>query len=372
MPVPTFIFAGGGTGGHLFPGLAIAEQLRQRLPGSRVIFLCSDRAIDKTVLEPEGVEFNPLPAKPIAAKPRALWRFISNWPGSVRATRAVIRQARTAGPVHMVAMGGFVAAPAVQGARAEKTPVTLVNLDAAPGKANRWIARRSSGEAFTTVADATHPHWTLVAPIVRAAAISTRDKAASRRELGLNPAKPVLMITGGSQGATSINRLMIAFTQQQGVSLSNWQVLHQCGNDEEPGLIEAYAKAGVQAVVTPFTRQMGLWWGAADLALSRSGAGAVAEAWCNRVPCLFLPYPYHADDHQRLNAQELVHRGAAIVCKDQIDPNVNLGEAGKLLADLLQRAETLDRLTAAAAKLPPADGAAVIAGRLAEIASRTA
>lgn len=365
---PTFIFAGGGTGGHLYPGLAIAEQLRKRLPDANVLFLCSDREIDRKVLEPERVPFKALPAKPIAGGVRKMWRFISSWPGSVRGTRAAIREARAHGPVHLVAMGGFVAAPAVQGARAEKTPVTLVNLDAAPGKANRWIARRVGDEqAFTTVADAAHPSWKLVAPIVRSEATATRDKATSRRELGLDADKPVLMITGGSQGAASINQLMAALVKERAAAFSSagWQVLHQTGKDEEAGPTEAYRAAGVRASVVPFTRQMGLWWGAADLAVSRSGAGAVAEAWCNRVPCVFLPYPYHADDHQRLNAQELVKRGAAVVCKDAVGVPANLADGGRVIADLLENPGALATLAGAASSLPAADGAGVIAEHLA-------
>ncbi|MFT3686784.1 MAG: UDP-N-acetylglucosamine--N-acetylmuramyl-(pentapeptide) pyrophosphoryl-undecaprenol N-acetylglucosamine transferase [Phycisphaerales bacterium] len=364
----TFIFAGGGTGGHLYPGLAIAEQLRRLNPDAKVLFLCSDREIDRKVLEPEDVPFKSLPAKPIAMGVRKMWRFVSSWPGSVRATRAAIREARSHGPVHMVAMGGFVAAPAVQAARAERVPVTLVNLDAAPGKANRWIANRVGSEvAFTTVADAAHPSWKLVAPIVRSEATATRDKAACRRELGLDPAKPVLMITGGSQGATSINLLMAALAKEHGAAFTarGWQVLHQTGKDEEAGPTEVYKNAGVRAVVVPFTRQMGLWWGAADLAVSRSGAGAVAEAWCNRVPCVFLPYPYHADDHQRLNAQELEKLGVAVVCKDRVTAATNLGESGKVIAGLLTDPSRLGPMAAAAAGLPAADGAAVIAAHLA-------
>lgn len=369
-PPPTYIFAGGGTGGHLYPGLAIAEQLRLLIPGVKVLFLCSDREIDRKVLEPEGVAFAALPAKPIGVRPRALWRFVSNWPGSVRATRAAIRAARAeGGAVHLVALGGFVAAPAVQGARAERVPVTLVNIDAAPGKANKWIDKRCApGATFTTYASAAHPQWKVVNPIVRSAAASSRDKAASKRELGLDDHRPVLMVTGGSLGASSVNKLMAALAETKGDAFTSrgWQVLHQCGKDEEAALVAAYAKAGIKAVVVPFTRQMGLWWGAADVAISRAGAGTVAEAWCNRVPCVFLPYPYHNDDHQRHNAQILADRGAAVICTDHVDQGKNLIEAGEVIAGLLQDPEKLQTLAAGSVGLPPADGARVVSGFLAQ------
>ncbi|HZW06024.1 MAG TPA: UDP-N-acetylglucosamine--N-acetylmuramyl-(pentapeptide) pyrophosphoryl-undecaprenol N-acetylglucosamine transferase [Phycisphaerales bacterium] len=367
MGAVTYIFAGGGTGGHLYPGLAIAEQIRRLSGDARVMFLCSDREIDRKVLEPEGVVFRALPAKPIGVRPRALWRFVSNWPASVRATRAAIRSAREdGGAVRMVALGGFVAAPAVQAARVERVPVTLVNIDAVPGKANRWIARRSTGRAFTTYADAAHPAWRTISPIVRSAAAAPRDRTECRRRLGLDPARPTLMVTGGSLGASSINRLMAGMAERsaEAFSLGGWQVIHQCGNGEAPALEAAYGNAGIRAVVAEFTREIGVWWGAADLAIARAGAGSVAEAWCNRVPCVFLPYPYHADDHQRLNAGPLVDRGAAVVCVDRVEPGPNLDEAGRVIERLLREPGALRPMAAAAAGLPPADGAAVVAAFL--------
>lgn len=378
---PTYIFAGGGTGGHLYPGLAIAEQLRSAIPGVKTLFLTSNRDIDRKVMEPEGVPWQALPAQPVSMRPRKLWKFISNWPGSVRATRSAIRHAReSGGDVRMVALGGFVAAPAVQAARVERVPVTLINLDATPGKANTWIARRCpAGAAFTTYPSAKHPHWKVVSPIVRSAAFAPGDKAYCRHELGLDPAKPVLMVTGGSLGASTLNQLMLGLLEQHAAAFKvaksdqhgptvtgDWQVLHQCGKDEDvAGLSQAYAKAGVRAIVVAYCRQMGLWWGASDLTVSRAGAGGVAEAWCNRVPCVFLPYPYHNDDHQRLNAQILTDRGACVVCKDHVQPGPNMAEAGKVIAGLLSDPQALQKLTDATVALPPADGARVIAGFLA-------
>jgi len=266
----------------------------------------------------------------------------------------------------MVALGGFVAAPAVQAARVERVRVTLVNIDAAPGKANKWIARRTAAPAFTTYASASHPAWRLINPIVRSAAAAPRDRGECRRRLGLNASRPVLMVTGGSLGASSINRLMTGLAERsaEAFNRSGWQVIHQCGKDEAPALEVAYRSAGIKAVVTEFTREMGVWWGASDLAVARAGAGSVAEAWCNRVPCVFLPYPYHSDDHQRLNAGPLVEKGAAVVCVDRVDPGANLEEAGRVIERLLREPEALAPMAVAAAGLPAADGAGSVAAFL--------
>src|SRR6185369_12742683 len=144
----TILFAGGGTGGHLFPALAIAEQVVERAPGTRVRFLCSDRPLDAEILRAErlgggAVGFEVVPAKPFGSRPVTLAKFVWSWGGAVRAGRAAILAAKKDGPVWVVAGGGFVAAPVVQAARAENVPVLMLNLDAVPGRANRWIARHA-------------------------------------------------------------------------------------------------------------------------------------------------------------------------------------------------------------------------------------
>lgn len=368
MNTTTYIFAGGGTGGHIFPALAITEQLKHTLGDRcRCIFLCSDRPIDASILAPEGVEFHALKAKPIAANIRAIWTFALGWKPSVRQTLTVIREAKKNSRVHLVAMGGFVAAPAVQAAQRAGVPITLVNLDAAPGKANRWIAKRCSA-AYTTVPSADFPNWITVPPIVRAAATNTRSQRECCVELGLDPDLNVLMITGGSQGADSINQLLETLIRDRGEAFNGWQVIHQCGLGHEDRVRAAYRDRQISASVVSFTRQMGLWWGAADLAVSRAGAGAVAEAWGNRVPTVFLPYPYHADQHQKFNAMELARLGAAAICTDHVAPAANMKDAGELLVRLLTDADALDRLKSSALHLPPAHGAAQIAEKLVQMA----
>ena len=127
-----------------------------------------------------------------------------------------------------------------------------------------------------------------------------------------------------------------------------------------------YRAAGVQAVVMPFLHRMGLAWGAADVALTRAGANSVAEAEINRVPCLFVPYPYHRDLHQRENARELVEAGAAAIALDAIEPQANMQVMGRLLESLLSDGPARDRMCAALAARPRVDAAENIAKRLIE------
>jgi UDP-N-acetylglucosamine:LPS N-acetylglucosamine transferase len=209
------------------------------------------------------------------------------------------------------------------------------------------------------------PHdWLEVPPIVRSAGLAGRPAADCRRELGLDPARPTLLVTGASQGAGSINQMMIRFVKGEPSPLATWQIIHQTGRDGADEVRTAYAAAGVPALVEPFFTKMGLAWGAADLAVSRAGAGSVAEAWANRVPTVFMPYPYHADDHQKLNALPLERAGGAVVVTDHVDPDANLQGAGRALAARLGDAPARAAMRQALERLGPVDGAARVAAAL--------
>jgi UDP-N-acetylglucosamine:LPS N-acetylglucosamine transferase len=381
----TFIFAGGGTGGHLYPGLAIAAELRRLAPGTvRTLFVSSERPLDAEVLGGAGVEFVPSPALPLRMRPLHAAKFLRAFRAATAQSRGLIRERREGagdpGPVMLVAMGGFVAAPSVRAAVQERAPVALVNLDAVPGKANRWIARHALHVfSSTRVRPGTGmpESAVVVPPIVRAQAAGRGTKAECRRRLGLDPAAPTLMVTGGSQGARSVNEFVSAFVESDaGLHILRddpieaggrpWQVLHQTGKGEDAAAAEVYRRAGLKAVVRPFAEAMGDWWGAADLAIARAGAGNVGEVWANKVPTLFMPYPYHRDEHQRYNALSLEDSGGVRIVRDVIDPRRNLESAGPTLRSLLEGAELRRQMWAALEKLGPADGAARIARELLE------
>jgi len=373
----TYVFAGGGTGGHIFPGVAVAQRVAARDPGAVFHFVVSTRSIDRTslagvTLAGTAPALTPVHAFPPSISPRPLLRFLANWGRGVRECRGVLREAGRNGPVAMAATGGFVSAPAAQAARVEGVPLVLVNLDAVPGKANRWIARRatacfgvSGGKDAPRLADCTP-----IPPIVREglAAAEGDERARIRTALGLDPAVRTLLVTGGSQGAGSINNLMSALAATP--ALKGWQVLHQTGKEGADAARGAYAEAGVRAIVAEFVDDLASWWRASDLAVARSGAGNVAEAWATRTPAFFLPYPYHRDEHQKFNAAPLVEAGGALVEKDRIGPEKNLAGAGRSLAALLADPARIEAMRGRLTALGPADGAERVAAALVEIAAR--
>jgi UDP-N-acetylglucosamine--N-acetylmuramyl-(pentapeptide) pyrophosphoryl-undecaprenol N-acetylglucosamine transferase len=376
MPSPTtFLFAGGGTGGHIFPGLAIDEQVRELSGGrARSVFICSSRPLDAKILTTEGAEHRIIPAQPFGVRPRALARFLRSWGPSLRASRRIIREERArSGNVHVVAMGGFVAAPVARAARLEGAALTLVNMDAVPGKANRWVARMSD-QVLTSapVPKKVGANWAQVPPIVRRTALAGMPASECRAALGLDSGRATLLVTGASQGARSMNRMMIRLVQDRSELLRMWQVIHQTGGTaggEDDAVREAYDSAGIPAVVRPFFERMGLAWGSADLAVSRAGAGSVAEAWANQTPTIFLPYPYHRDQHQRYNAAPLAEAGGAVIVDDLIAEIANVqtpGGPGATLSQLVHDVSQRDRMRNALVALGPADGARRIAASLLE------
>ncbi len=374
QPAPTFIFAGGGSGGHIYPGLAIAEELRRMgVNQDRIGFVVSDRAIDSKILAPTGYTFEQSPARPAIARPMGLLKFLRGWLAAKRHARAAMtgQDWNKADGLHVVAMGGFVAAPFVKQARSMGVPITMVNLDAVPGKANRYIAKLAD-RIFTAARVPQELRvgvpWIEVPPIVRGSARASRSRADCRMLLGLDPMRPVMMITGGSQGLRSLNDFVTAFAASPSgtniLKTGRWQVLHQTGRNLDDAARAMYRDAGIDATVVPFNEQMGDWWGAADAAVCTAGAGNIAEIWMNKVPSLLLPYPHHKDQHQKFNAAPVVDAGGALLGRDHIDAAANLRENGATLESLLSDETRRTAMRVNLEKLGPADGATRIARAL--------
>jgi UDP-N-acetylglucosamine--N-acetylmuramyl-(pentapeptide) pyrophosphoryl-undecaprenol N-acetylglucosamine transferase len=161
-----------------------------------------------------------------------------------------------------------------------------------------------------------------------------------------------------------VNEFLVALANTQAAMFSGWQVLHLAGHGGEAPLREAYARAGVHALVLPFLHEMGLAWGAADLAVSRAGANSVAEIALNAVPALFLPYPHHHDMHQRHNARPLVDLGGAAMEIDRVETDANVAAVAPVLESLMRDEARRQRMREALRARPQADAALAIARML--------
>jgi UDP-N-acetylglucosamine--N-acetylmuramyl-(pentapeptide) pyrophosphoryl-undecaprenol N-acetylglucosamine transferase len=345
-----YIFAGGGTGGHLYPGLAVADELQRLHRNARIVFACSNREIDRRVLDVTPHAVVPQPVVPVPRSSRGWGRFLVAWRASRRLARDMLADLQ---PRAVLGLGGFAAGPLVKEARRQRTPAALVNQDAVPGLANRFLAGRV--DAIFTQFDTTENRFAarhrgkircVGCPVRHGFGLA--ERAESMEHFGLDPARRTLLVFGGSLLAESIVRASIELAPSLAPIADGWQVLALTRDELADEVLAATEAVGLPAIALPYCRRMDLAYEAADVAVTRCGAGTAAELAITATPAVVFPYPYHRDQHQRLNAAELVDAGAAIVIDDAIDPAVNGAALQEQLIPLLRNPGRLEEMRSAA------------------------
>jgi UDP-N-acetylglucosamine--N-acetylmuramyl-(pentapeptide) pyrophosphoryl-undecaprenol N-acetylglucosamine transferase len=362
-----FVIAAGGTGGHLFPGLAVGEVLLAR--GHQVMVLISEKEID--ALATQGrTEFRieKLPGIGLQRKtPLALLRFARGFADGVRRCGALYRDFR---PDAVLGMGGFTSTAPIVAGRMRKVPTFVHESNAIPGKANRLNARFTDAVLLGFEDCARHfpkARCEITGTPIRRTLIERLDKARALAAFGLEPGRPTLLVMGGSQGAQGINQAVAAALPL--LKDTPLQAIHLAGPGHESAVQESYANAGVPAHVAAFHHRMEQAYSAADLAIARSGAASLTELSHFALPGILLPYPYAAEDHQTLNAKIFDRAGAGILLPEREAAGGLLAEKLRLLlADPAMRSE----MSAKAARLAPAQAAERVADLLIESASRGA
>lgn len=356
----SFLLAGGGTGGHIYPNVAIAEQLRTSTSAS-IHFLVSNRPGDAKTMEKLGESFTASPILPLPSwkRPTRVLGFATSWRRAMRQTMDLLRGHTITG---VVATGGFVSGPAMVAAARLGLPRVLVNLDAVPGVANRQLARIAT-HVFTTYEHPLLPSAERIGLPLRRASVSDLDAPTARGQLGLDPERPTVFITGATHGAESLIRALMALlaVPEHRRVLEGWQVFHQCGTFDVGQLQRAYDDASVPARVVDYCDLMGVAYAAADLVISRSGAGSVAEAWANATPTIFLPNPYHKDQHQAHNAKPMVDAGGAVLVRDHVEPVATVQALLPVLRELCSDGDRRARMRRALEGSRPPEGATRIA-----------
>mgnify|MGYP000288941133 CR=1 FL=1 len=299
----------GGTGGHLFPGLAVAEELQLR--GCDVWLLVSPKEVDqKAVQGVRGMEVKVLPAVGLSGH-----RYLAFLRGFWHSYRCSVGWFKTRPPQAVLAMGGFTSAPPVHAGHRFGAVTFLHESNTIPGRANRWLARFVQ-QAFvgfpSTASRLKHPHVVHTGTPVRPQFQPMAPEAA-RRALGLRAEMPTLLVMGGSQGASPINELVLRSLDALKKALPGWQFIHLTGDKDEERVRQAYAERQMPAMVRPFFSEMELVLGAATLVTSRAGASSLAEFAAMRLPAILIPYPAAADNHQYHNARTLAEAGAAVL-----------------------------------------------------------
>lgn len=358
----TILFAGGGTGGHLYPGIAVAQAIVKLAPDCRPLFLCTQREIDRVILEPTGFEFIAQSIVPPVKTVGGLLKFWKSW----RETKDLVRKVkRERKPVAALGLGGYAAGVAVRYAASHKIPTGILNPDVIPGKANQFLLRHVSAACCQFAETAQHvppnrrPKLQVTGCPIRAEVLVPVDRTTAAERLGLDPRLMTLTITGASQGAQTVNEAILEMSRE--LNLQGWQILHLAGRDHATAVRDGYREREIDARVIDFTPAMGDVWSATDLAIARAGASTCAEVTAQGVPTIFLPYPFHKDMHQRANARVLADAGAAVLMDDLKDAKKNAAALLPLVQSLLRDAPRRNAMADAARKLGRPDAAEAVA-----------
>jgi UDP-N-acetylglucosamine--N-acetylmuramyl-(pentapeptide) pyrophosphoryl-undecaprenol N-acetylglucosamine transferase len=360
------IFAGGGTGGHLYPAIAVATELRARRPDAQISFAGTARGIEARVIPLEGFQLDVIRSGGLKGKSIAdRARGAALVPASLLDAWRIVSARR---PDLVVGVGGYSSGPVVFVAWLRRVPAMLLEQNAVPGLTNR-----------------------LLAPFVRAAAVTYESTAAffgAKAFISGNPVRPEffaragsssesgvdehasitrVLVFGGSQGAHAINVAMVAAAPELAHLGPGLHLTHQTGERDVAMVRDAYRDAGLQAVVEPFLYDMGRRLGDADLVVCRAGATTIAELTAAGRPAILVPLPSATDDHQRRNAEALAARGAAeVLLQADMTGPVLASRIGALAADRGARA----RMGAAAQALARPDAARAIVDRALELVAR--
>ena len=333
---PFVAIACGGTGGHLFPGIAVAEQLRRR--GARVALLISPKEVDQqAVKNAVGLEVITLPA--VALQRGSRVAFLRGFWNSWRSARKIFKSRR---PQAVLAMGGFTSAPPVLAARSLGAKTFLHESNTIPGRANRWLARfvDQAFIGFPQAAERLHVREATVT----GTPVRGSFRAASRPA---NSTRPTVLVLGGSQGASGINDLVLDTLPLIAERAPHWQWVHLTGPNDGDKVMAGYAQHGLSAEVHPFLADMSSAMANATAAVSRAGASSLAEIAAVRLPALLIPFPAAADDHQHFNARAFEQTGAArALAQDTATPE----KVYELLHALVENADTRRKMELALAK----------------------
>jgi len=361
------LIAGGGTGGHLFPGVAIAEELRAREPGAAVRFVGTRRGIEARVLPELGWDLSLIEVsglKTVGALgalrgllrlPRALWQ-----------ARRIVKQFR---PDAVIGVGGYASGPVVLMARLAGVPTAICEQNSIPGLTNKILGRmvravfvsfdgtRRFFPANRTVMSGNPVRRGLVQKLLEANAPGPQPAAASTVASAAAGEPVHVLVSGGSLGAVAVNPLaadaLIALSRTTKLA-----IVHQTGEKGLDDTVRRYGEAGVAAECHAFIKDMAAAYQRADVVIGRAGATTVAELAITGKPAVFIPYPFAADNHQELNARELADAGAALMFPQSELTADKLADALRpLVSDAARRAEMGARMKARAR--PGAAGAVI-------------
>jgi UDP-N-acetylglucosamine--N-acetylmuramyl-(pentapeptide) pyrophosphoryl-undecaprenol N-acetylglucosamine transferase len=351
----------GGTGGHLFPGLAVAQSLLRN--GARVTLMISPKEVDQQAVRNNvGMEIVTLPAAGLQRG--KLFSFIEGvWKSYQVSSRFFQRHP----PSAVLGMGGFTSAGPILAGRKRGARIFLHESNTIPGRANVWLSFLAHGcfVGFAETAARLHGKVARVTGTPVRPQFQPLNAGDARRALNLDPMKPVLLVMGGSQGASGINRLIMEAAPAIAAAAPGVQWLHLSGAGDFEQVKSCYSRLGVKAIVHSFFDGMELALAAASVAVSRAGASSLAEIAAASLPAILIPYPSATGNHQFFNARAFEQTGAALLLEEH---SASPEKLAKRIVDLLGSADARAKLqTALAAWRTPGCAEQIAAEILAQV-----
>lgn len=350
------LIAGGGTGGHVIPALAIARELVSRY-AAEILFVGTARGMENRLVPQAG--FGLMRIKVGALKNVGLLtrlRTLAGLPGAIFQARKIIN---VFAPDVVVGVGGYASGPAVAAAILGKIPTLAFEPNLVPGFANKIVGHRVTAAAVHF--DETRKYFNNAQVV----GVPVRQEFFASEAAGTGRHPPTLLVFGGSQGAHAINAAMTGAITEMRQRIPELRVIHQTGERDYNDVQAAYARARASVEVSAFIDNMPQTFAQADLLLCRSGASTVAEVTAAGKPAIFVPFPQAADDHQRRNAEAIVVGGAAVMIPQaELTPQ----RLAATVMELLENRERLKEMSERARALGHADAAGRMARMVAELA----
>ena len=350
------VIAGGGTGGHLFPGIAVAHELVRRDPRCEVMFVGTARGLEAHVLPREGFRLERIRSAGLKGKsPLAVARGLALVPVSAMDAWRMLSRRR---PDLVIGVGGYSSGPVVLLAALRRIPTMVLEQNAVPGLTNRWLARVIDAAAVSY--EATLPYFR-GRGFVSGNPVRAEFFAIPYPRLGATAEGPRrLLAFGGSQGAHAVNLAMIAAAPHLAAWRARLSIVHQTGERDLAPVREAYQHQGLEARVVPFIEAMAHEMQHADLILSRAGATTIAEIAAAGRASVLVPLPIATDDHQRHNAEALVVLGAAEMIEERVMTGPLLAQR---ILELVRDDDRRSRMAAAVRHLAQPDAAGAVVDR---------
>lgn len=302
------VFAGGGSAGRLYPGLAVAEHLKARLPGAKITFVGGGKPIERHPVRAAGFSYVTIPSQPVPRNPFLAMRFITDNVAGYWASRWYLKEHRVN---LVVGLGGYASAPTMRAAQSREIPTVLLEQNAVPSHVTRWLAR--SADVVCGGFDDVRAHFPSDTPLAITGNPARPTFERMYREQKNHSRERRLVVIGGADGARSINEHMPRALKRLSSQLKGWQVVHQSGEGQLQQTINRYRDAGVEALTVAFIDEMAPVMFASDLVVCRAGGTTLAELALAGVPAVLVPYPRDVEAYQLANAEVVAASGAATV-----------------------------------------------------------